>query len=142
MVRLLDGNVLIALTDEAHVHHARARTWLHQLNDVFATCPSTQGTLLRHVMREGYSVQSALDGLVRITQLPRHEFWPDSITYQNVQLGRVIGHRQVTDAYLAQLARAHNGRLATLDAGLAALHLDVAELILMQSDGDSNGHTP
>jgi predicted nucleic acid-binding protein len=93
-------------------------------------------------MREGYSVQSALDGLVRITQLPRHEFWPDSITYQNVQLGRVIGHRQVTDAYLAQLARAHNGRLATLDAGLAALHLDVAELIPVQADGDSNGHTP
>jgi predicted nucleic acid-binding protein len=41
----------------------------------------------------------------------------------------VIGHRQVTDAYLAQLARANHGRLATFDRGLAALHTDIAELI-------------
>lgn len=34
----------------------------------------------------------------------------------------VIGHRQVTDAYLVALARHHGGRLATLDRGLAALH--------------------
>jgi uncharacterized protein len=36
---------------------------------------------------------------------------------------------QVTDAYLAQLARTHNGRLATFDQGLAQLHSDVAELV-------------
>jgi len=41
----------------------------------------------------------------------------------------VLGHRQVTDAYLAGLARKQKGRLATLDEGLAALHEDVAELI-------------
>jgi hypothetical protein len=41
----------------------------------------------------------------------------------------VIGHRQVTDAYLAQLARVNAGRLATFDAGIAALHRDVADLI-------------
>ncbi len=33
----------------------------------------------------------------------------------------VIGHRQVTDAYLVALARHHGGRVATLDKGLAAL---------------------
>jgi predicted nucleic acid-binding protein len=36
----------------------------------------------------------------------------------------VIGHRQVTDAYLVALARRHGGHVATLDAGLAALHGD------------------
>ncbi len=41
----------------------------------------------------------------------------------------VVGHRQVTDAYLAQLARIRNGQLATLDSGLAHLHSDVAVLI-------------
>lgn len=41
----------------------------------------------------------------------------------------VIGHRQVTDAYLAQLARAQGGKLATFDQGLAKLHHDVAELV-------------
>jgi hypothetical protein len=40
-----------------------------------------------------------------------------------------MGHRQVTDAYLAALARRRQGRLATLDKGLAALHPDVAELL-------------
>jgi predicted nucleic acid-binding protein len=35
----------------------------------------------------------------------------------------------VTDAYLAQLAWLHSGRLATFDRGLAKVHADVAELI-------------
>jgi predicted nucleic acid-binding protein len=41
----------------------------------------------------------------------------------------IIGHRQVTDAYLAQLARAHGFRLATFDQAIAKLHHDVAELV-------------
>jgi hypothetical protein len=41
----------------------------------------------------------------------------------------VIGHRQVTDAYLAQLVRGRGGRLATFDHGLAKLHDDIAELL-------------
>jgi uncharacterized protein len=41
----------------------------------------------------------------------------------------VVGHRQVADAYLAQLARQHEGRLATLDQGVAELHDDVADLM-------------
>jgi uncharacterized protein len=46
-----------------------------------------------------------------------------------VRLDGVIGHRQVTDAYLAELARRREARLATFDKGLAALHADVAELV-------------
>ena len=41
----------------------------------------------------------------------------------------VVGHRQVTDAYLAQHARRRNSKIATFDEGMAALHPDVAELI-------------
>jgi hypothetical protein len=41
----------------------------------------------------------------------------------------IVGHRQVTDAYLAQLTRARGSRLATFDQALATLHNDVAELI-------------
>ena len=41
----------------------------------------------------------------------------------------IIGHRQVTDAYLAQLARARGSRLATFDQAMAKLHDDVADLI-------------
>jgi len=67
--------------------------------------------------------------LSAITALPEHVFWPDDIPFQQVAMAGVIGHRQVTDAYLAQLARENGGRLATFDGGLAALHRDVANLI-------------
>jgi predicted nucleic acid-binding protein len=40
-----------------------------------------------------------------------------------------MGHRQVTDAYLTQLARARDGRVATFDRGFAALHKDIAEIV-------------
>jgi predicted nucleic acid-binding protein len=35
----------------------------------------------------------------------------------------------VTDAYLAQLARARGSRLATFDQAMAKLHHDVVELV-------------
>jgi predicted nucleic acid-binding protein len=56
-------------------------------------------------------------------------FWPDSIGYEAVRLDGIIGHRQVTDAYLAELARVNGGRLATFDRALAGLHADVVELV-------------
>jgi predicted nucleic acid-binding protein len=58
-----------------------------------------------------------------------HTIWPDEIRYEAAHLGGVIGHRQVTDAYLVALARHHGGRLATLDRGLAALHGEEVELL-------------
>ena len=67
--------------------------------------------------------------LASFTDLSHHVFWPDSIGYEDVRMAGVVGHRQVTDAYLAQLARANGGRLATFDEGLAAVHGDLAELI-------------
>ena len=50
-------------------------------------------------------------------------------SYIDVPTQGIIGHRQVTDAYLAQLARAHGSRLATFDQAMAKLHHDVAELV-------------
>jgi predicted nucleic acid-binding protein len=41
----------------------------------------------------------------------------------------IIGHRQVTDAYLAQLARVRGSRLATFDQAMAKLHDDVVDLV-------------
>ena len=67
-----------------------------------------------------------LDGL---TGSEHHEFSPDDAAFTRRAVRGVMGHRQVTDAYLAELARRHHGRLVTLDAGLAAVHPDVAELL-------------
>ena len=127
--RLLDGNVLIALAVADHVHHSVARAWWLEAPDRFATTPMTQGTLLRFLLREGLSVSGALGVLDGLTGSEHHEFWPDDAPFTRRALRGVMGHRQVTDAYLAELARRHHGRLVTLDAGLAAVHPDVAELL-------------
>lgn len=124
---LLDGNVLVALIDQAHVHHAQARSWFSKLPGGFATCPITQGTLLRLMMRvSGLGAEQATAVLVALTHHSRHHFWPDALPYDEVQWHGVMGHRQVTNAYLAALARHHGGKLASFDRGLVALHHDVA----------------
>lgn len=56
---------------------------------------------------------------------PRHRFWPDALPYDQVRWLGVMGQRQVTDAYLASLARHYAGSLVTFDKGLVALHADV-----------------
>ncbi|MCU0813057.1 MAG: PIN domain-containing protein [Burkholderiaceae bacterium] len=124
---LLDGNVLVALVTSTHVHHRPAQAWFASGDHPFATCPITQGTLVRLLMRLGdLSAGDALAVLAGVTMHPRHRFWADDLDYAQVSLRGLVGHRQVTDAYLAALARRHRGRLATFDAGLAALHADVA----------------
>ena len=130
-VQLLDGNVLVALTDAAHVHHEQAAAWFTNSGHLFATCPITHGTLLRMLLSLGGApdIQAALAVLGALTSHARHRFWPDDIGYGAVLTRGLQGHRQVTDAYLAALARHHHGRLVTFDRGLAALHGDVATLI-------------
>ena len=125
-VYLLDSNVLYALIDEAHVHHAAATQWFVGHAGGFATCPITQGTLLRLAMRlGGRSAEQALAVLDAVTAHAGHHFWPDALAYSQIRWYGVMGHRQVTDAYLAALARHHNGKLASFDKGLVALHPDV-----------------
>jgi hypothetical protein len=126
---LLDANVLIALVVTEHVHHDAAAEWLAAFDAEFATCPITQGSLMRFLVRAGQSAAASRDVVVAVEKSNRHEFWPDSITFADVEVGGVIGHRQVADAYLAQLARSRKGQLATLDSGLAQLHNDVAILV-------------
>lgn len=81
------------------------------------------------LMRRGVHPDHALQQLGSIAAQPRHEFWTDQVPFIDVVMTGVIGHRQVTDAYLAQLARSRAGRLATFDQGLAQLHADVAHLV-------------
>jgi uncharacterized protein len=126
---LLDANVLIALVVAEHVHHDAAAEWLSESGTVFATCPITQGSLVRFLVRTGHSAAAARDVVGAVASANRHEFWPDTVSFADIEVDGVVGHRQVTDAYLAQLARIHKGQLVTLDSGLAHLHNDVAVLI-------------
>lgn len=126
---LLDANVLIALLVADHVHHDAAEDWFAGLDGTFATCPSTEGSLLRLLIRGGQTAHAAQDVLRVLHGNEQHEFWPDSISYRAVPLTGVLGHRQVTDSYLAHLSRTRNGRIATFDHGLAKSHPDVADLL-------------
>src|ERR1700734_1334566 len=58
---LLDANVLVALLVDDHVHHDLAEIWFAGLSRNFATCPVTQGALMRLLIREGQSASAALD---------------------------------------------------------------------------------
>ncbi|AEH11108.1 MULTISPECIES: TA system VapC family ribonuclease toxin [Protofrankia] len=129
MATLLDANVLITLIVTDHVHHDAAEAWLAGTAGRFATCPITEGSLVRLLIREGQSAQTATAVVSAIAGDSRHEFWPDEVSYSAVSMTGVIGHRQVTDAYLAYLARTHNGRLASFNQGLAKLHDDIVDLI-------------
>ena len=129
MTFLLDSSVLISLLTTRHVHHGPASQWLAGHQHRVATCPITQGAFVRVAVRAGQRPEAALAALLSLTSQDRHEFWADELGYADVRFAGVIGHRQVTDAYLAALARTKGGRVATFDLGLAALHGDVAELV-------------
>jgi uncharacterized protein len=129
MTVLLDPNVLIALLVDDHVHHQAAENWFVGIAGNFATCPITQGSVMRLLIREGQPAAAARAILRGTAADPRHEFWADDVPYTDVPTQGIVGHRQVTDAYLAQLARARGSRLATFDQALAKLHHDVAHLI-------------
>ena len=129
MTTLLDANVLIALVVVDHIHHDDAEAWLAGHTGSFATCPITEGSLVRLLIRQGQDGATAHAILTALAEHARHEFWSDSVSYRDVPLGGVIGHRQVTDAYLVRLARAHDGRVVSFDRGPAGVHGNVVELI-------------
>ena len=125
---LLDGNVLVAASMDAHVHHEPASAVISS-GVGFATCPITQGTLVRVMVRHGWSADAAAEVLASLTGLETHTFWPDVVAYSADVLRGIQGHRQVTDAYLVALATHHGGRVVTVDRGLAATHPDQTELL-------------
>jgi uncharacterized protein len=128
--RLLDVNVLIALAWPNHVHHELAQRWFESsARKAWATCPLTQLAFVRissnpGIVAAAVSPRVAARLLAGITAQSGHEFWPDALDlaavagFSNLAL---VGHRQVTDAYLLALARSRGGRLATLDRGVADL---------------------
>jgi hypothetical protein len=123
-VYLLDPNVLIALATPEHSLNTRAAAWFRRGHQ-FATCPITQGALVRFHLRAGVdaTAESARLLLESVSSLPRHRFWPDDVSYLELPTAGISGHRQVTDAYLTLLANKHGGSLATMDEALAAVHV-------------------
>ena len=125
---LVDANALIALTWQTHEHHRAAAEWVASVTS-FAICPIVEGALVRFMVRIGAHPLTTQELLTSLYASPKCDFWPDSISYQDLELRHVLGHRQVTDAYLVGLAKSHGARLATFDRGLALTAPDAVHLI-------------
>jgi uncharacterized protein len=129
---LLDVNVLIALVDPKHGSSARAHEWFaanQQAKGGVATCPIVQNGVARILSQPTYSsaaqfsVQSVVQVLRDFCATVDHQFWADSIALVNAETfdeTRLMGHRQITDAYLLALAVANDGMLVTFDSAIAA----------------------
>ena len=121
---------MIAASIAEHAHYQRAQDWLNRRSH-FASCPITQGSLIRHMCgpQVGLSIVAAKGMLRSIVSSPKHIFWPDDLSYLALPERGLRGHKQVTDFYLAALAGKNGGKLATMDKALAACFPDVCELI-------------
>lgn len=127
MRALLDVNVLIALLDAGHLHHAKAMAWLEsEIDHGWASCPITQNGCLRILSQPAYpgSLPVALvaERLAEATVDPSHAFWPDDVSLLDREVmawDRMTGHRQVTDAYLLAIAVRRQGRFVTFDAHIS-----------------------
>jgi toxin-antitoxin system PIN domain toxin len=127
---LLDTNVLIALLWPSHAHHTRAVRWFtrHRSNG-WATCPFTQAGFVRIVSnpafsRDAVTPRDAVGVLAANTASKDHSFWPDELPLAEAvdfAGSKLLGHPQVTDAYLLGLVLRRGGRLATLDERVTAL---------------------
>jgi uncharacterized protein len=127
---LLDVNLLIALLWPPHEAHTRAQHWFAKNADEgWATCAMTQAGFVRIVSNPAFShrvvsPRDALDVLKGSLNHPAHRFWTEDIGVTEAlgHLGRrLLGHQQITDAYLLGLAIHKKGRLATLDRSVAGL---------------------
>ena len=139
-MRLLDVNVLLANSLEAHVHHRAVVRWFQCNADMpFATCALTETSLLRLLMNpaindEPIDAATGLDLLKRLHRHPQHRFiekLPSPGESKTARyLHRIQGYRQVTDATLVGIAQANGGLLATFDQKLAdRFGPDVLEVI-------------
>ena len=123
---LLDVNVLIALLDADHLHHARATAWLSaNIAAGWASCAITQNGCVRIMSQPGYpnSLPAArvAQRLREATQTEHHVFVPGDLSLlasAHFDTEQLLGHRQVTDAWLLGLAVAHGLRFVTFDAKL------------------------
>lgn len=130
MTALLDVNTLVAITWPNHVHHHSAVRWFtshHQQG--WATCPISESGFVRvssnpKVIQTASSVGDAIQVLRQLRQQSGHSFWADDIsiaTCTEVDVSRLAGFRQVTDAHLLAIAIRNKGQLVTFDKALRSL---------------------
>jgi toxin-antitoxin system PIN domain toxin len=127
---LLDVNVLLALAWPNHQFHRSARRWFVGHDGAWCTCAITQLGFVRLSSNPAFTNQAKLPAeatriLVEMTRHPRHRFVAElealDTTEFTAAAGRLLGHQQVTDAYLVALAQRHDAQLVTFDRRVEAI---------------------
>lgn len=133
---LLDVNALIALSWEGHERHPQMVSWFRRhARSGWATCALTQAGFVRVLSQPALgpaasAVADLADALAHNIAHPAHRLVALDFDFAAVIAcctGGVVGHRQVTDAYLLTAAVRNGMKLLTFDTGLASLLASAAE---------------
>ena len=124
---LLDVNVLLALAWPNHQFHAAAVRAIETKRSRWATCALTQLGFIRlssnpSVIPGAKSPAECAALLEAMVSDPLHVYFDrlPSVTGSTMCRG-LLGHNQVTDAYLLHLAHAHQAVFMTFDRRLLSL---------------------
>jgi toxin-antitoxin system PIN domain toxin len=127
---LLDVNALIALIWEEHQFHDTMATWFaRHARRGWASCAITQSGFIRAMnqpalAKPGRTVVELANALQQNLAHPEHVLLPLDFHFAEVMArcsGGVVGHRQVTDAYLLTAAMRAGMKLLTFDRGVGSL---------------------
>ena len=108
--------------------HRRVLDFFETKRLQIATCPLVENGVIRVFNVPGYGrigpvgFEAVAAKLRDICSERDHEFWPDDISLRRPELvnwARILGHNQITDAYLLALAVTNKGCLTTLDHRVA-----------------------
>ena len=135
-MHLLDANSLIALGWPAHEQHERMHTWFaRHARAGWATCAPTQSAFVRIISQPVFAgralaVAEVAEVLRRNLAHPAHRLLPLDFGFDEVLrlcTGGIVGHRQLSDAWLLSAAIRARTKLLTFDRGIGALLASDAE---------------
>ncbi len=133
---LLDINLLLALAWPQHQFHSPAHRWFRKNGSKgWATCAITQLGFIRLSSNKRFTDQAVLPMeaacmMEEIAALPQHSYLSELPPLSSSSsCARIIGHKQVTDAYLCQVAHSFDLLLATFDRRLDSILPDSVELL-------------
>jgi len=127
---LLDVNVLLALAWPNHQFHAAATRRLESRQDRWATCALTELGFIRlssnpAAVSAAKTPVEAAALLAAMVKDPLHVYLKSlraPSDKESIQVfEKILGTKQVTDAYLLRLARQYGARLTTFDTRLQVL---------------------
>jgi uncharacterized protein len=126
-----DVNVLLALAWNNHPHHDAAHDWFgRESNSGWATCLLTQSAFLRlslNPQKVGVAIEckTAVELLEAAIKHPKHHYVEAAPSLCgapfNDLMDRIVGYRQITDATLLHLSRAHGMQLVTFDQSVGSI---------------------